>query len=710
MYRQILLHPDDTPYQRILWRFSSKEPVKTYELMTVTYGLAPSSFLATRTLQQLAADEGGAESVDEAIKLRTELIELLAKGGFPLRKWTSNRLSVLNGLSSEEIGTQSSIKFDADEAVKALGISWEPESDKLLLDFKIRQRNGTATKRSILSELSQIFDPLGLISPILIKGKMLMQKLWLLPCAWDEEVPVEIAAAWEELSSQMPKVANFRISRYALLPNGSVQLHTFSDASEAAYGACTITLPRLELCAANVAAKLYAKIIRALQIPIRKSYFWSDSTVTLQWLRSPPNTWKTFVANRVSEIQELTHGAFWNHVIGTQNLADLLSRGMNVDDFLESALWKYGPEWLSCPENKWPSTKLTDYPIQGKERRKVVTLVVRAKSVSKDINPIFTRFSSFERLLRTTAYILRFISNVKCKTRTQPQPTQPNLPGTYLTVERIALAEQTLLRLAQADVFQQEIKDLRENKLVAKHSPIRLLSPFLDPEEIIRVGGRLRLSDQPFLSKHPALLPSNHPITRLIAKSHHLSLIHGGGRLTLAATREKYWPLHGRRLCRSIIRNCYRCARADPPATTQQIGQLPLHRITPSRPFAISGIDFAGPLYLKAVHKRAAATKAYVCIFVCFCTKAVHIELVSDLSKSTSAFLSALRRFISCRGRPSDVYTDNGKNFEGAANDLEEVYRMLQNDSKMQQIISDRDFGRISWHFNPPKAPHFGGL
>lgn len=757
MYRQILLHPDDTPYQRILWRFDSQEPIQTYELMTVTYGLGPSSFLATRTLQQLAVDEGnlyplgkqalqkgfyvddfigGAQTVAEAIQLRKELSELLEKGGFPMRKWASNQISVLNGLSAEEIGTQSSIKFDTDEAVKALGISWEPESDNLRFDFKTRQHNKVATKRSILSEISQIFDPLGLISPIIIKAKMLMQRLWLLPCKWDDEVPAEIAAFWENIVLQLPKIANFRISRYALLSSASVQLHTFSDASEAAYGACTyvrcidssgqlsikllisksrvaplkrITLPRLELCAAKVAAKLHEQIIAALQVSIAGAYFWSDSTVTLQWLRAPPHTWKTFVANRVSEIQELTHGACWNHVAGTENPADLLSRGMWVDDFLRSDLWKRGPNWLSYHEKEWPNTKLIDYPVEGKERRKVVVLVSRTRAVSIDINPIFTRFSSFERLLRNTAYILRFINNIRCKTRTQPQQlVQLEVPEICLTVEHLSLAEQMLLRLAQVDGFQQEIKDLRSNKTVARQSPIRLLTPFLDPEGIVRVGGRLRLSNQPFLTKHPALLPSNHPLSRLIAKSYHLSLIHGGGRLTLAAMREKYWPVHGRRLVRSVIRRCFRCARAEPPATTQQIGQLPMHRITPRRPFAISGIDYAGPLYLKPVHKRAAATKAYICIFVCFCTKAVHIELVSDLS--TNAFLSALRRFIARRGRPTDLYTDNGKNFEGAANELEEVYQMLQNESQLQHIISDRTCERISWHFSPPKAPHFGGL
>ncbi|XP_058827829.1 uncharacterized protein LOC131687754 [Topomyia yanbarensis] len=667
MYRQVLLHPDDTPYQRILWRSDPADPIQCYELLTVTYGLSPSSFLATRTLQQLANDEGdsyplagpavrksfyiddfigGAQSITEAIQLRTELSELLAKGGFPLRKWTSNQLPVLAGLSPDEIGTQSSIQFDKHETVKTLGISWEPEPDILRFDSEIRQHKHAPTKRSILSAISQLFDPLGLISPIVIKGKMLMQRLWLLPCAWDDEVPNHIATSWEKYAAQLPKVANFRISRYALLPNSTIQLHTFSDASESAYGACTyarcvdssgqirvqllasksrvaplkkITLPRLELCAADIAAKLHTRIVEALQTPIAGSYFWSDSTVTLQWLRAPPNTWKTFVANRVSEIQSSTHGAFWNHVAGTENPADLISRGMHVDDFLVSKLWKGGPNWLSNPRTKWPVLKFTEYPEDGKERRKLITAVTRTQVICSTINPIFARFSSYERLLRSTAYILRFIANARCKARTQPLPLTGPIPSISLNVKHLNNAEQKLTQLAQADAFDEEIQNLQHNKAVGKRSAIRLLTPFLDPEGTIRIG------------------------------------------------------------------------------------QLPLHRVAASRPFAISGVDYAGPVYLKPVHKRAAATKAYISIFVCFCTKAVHIELVSDLS--TQGFLSALRRFIARRGLPSDLYSDNGKNLEGAANELDEVYRMLQDESQMRQITSDRACERL-WEAAVKVAKH----
>ncbi|XP_062541281.1 uncharacterized protein LOC134209304 [Armigeres subalbatus] len=171
--------------------------------------------------------------------------------------------------------------------------------------------------------------------------------------------------------------------------------------------------------------------------------------------------------------------------------------------------------------------------------------------------------------------------------------------------------------------------------------------------------------------------------------------------------REEYWPIHGRRLVRSIIRNCIQCARANPVPVRQQIGQLPVARVTPSRPFAVTGVDYAGPVYLKAIHKRASPTKAYICLFICFTTKAVHLELVSDLS--TPAFLTALRRFIARRGRPSHIHSDNGKNFIGAKNELHHLYRRLADQKEVAKIQFCTE-EQITWHLNPPKAPHFGGL
>nr|XP_049466703.1 uncharacterized protein LOC120961367 [Anopheles coluzzii] len=750
MYRQILLHSDDRRLVRICFRFSPQAPIQVYELNTVTYGLAPSSFLATRTLIQLADDEGteyalasaalkrnfyvddfigGANNVREAVQLRKELSALLAKGGFELRKWTSNNLSVLSGLSTEYIGTHSSLHFIPNETVKALGISWKPESDELCFESNTEADEATSTKRSILSSIAKMYDPLGLIAPVIVRAKMLMQELWLLKSGWDEPVPNHICKKWKAIQSDWKTLSEYRTNRYALLPDATVEFHTFTDASEAAYGACVyarcenaagdvrisllasksrvaplkrVTLPRLELSAAVLGAHLHHRVKEAMQIVCAESFFWSDSTVTLKWIASPPNSWKTFVANRVAEVQHYSHPRQWRHVPGTSNPADLVSRGMSAAHFTQNQLWNNGPDWLVQPSSHWPSSDP-----EPSDEADLETRQVSAALVCTQTHPWFGISSSFTRMVRIIAYCIRFVRNTKQKARSQRSIPHTNASKT-ITPKYVDAAKIVLCRLAQQDAFSAEIKQLKKGEALMKQSPLRKLTPFLDTEEVIRVGGRLNLSQLPYQSKHPAVLPKNHKFTRLLAEDYHEEMKHASGRLLLSRIRELYWPLDGRRLVKSIARNCFRCIRQDPALARQPVGQLPPSRITPSRPFSVTGVDYAGPFYLKPAHRKAAATKSYLCVFVCFATKAVHLELVGDLT--TAGFLAALRRFTSRRGLPAHIHSDNGKNFEGAERELKELFELF-NDEQHRNTVATRCADRgITWHFNPPKAPHFGGL
>nr|XP_040241612.2 uncharacterized protein LOC120961699 isoform X1 [Anopheles coluzzii]XP_049461104.1 uncharacterized protein LOC125906417 isoform X1 [Anopheles coluzzii]XP_049463243.1 uncharacterized protein LOC120950902 isoform X1 [Anopheles coluzzii]XP_049464286.1 uncharacterized protein LOC125907234 isoform X1 [Anopheles coluzzii] len=748
MYRQILLHEDDRALVRILFRFSSTSPVKEYELNTVTYGLAPSSFLATRTLLQLVQDEGsnyplasrairnfyvddfigGASSVEEAIQLRSELTGMMLKGGFPLRKWTSNRLEVLQELDASQIGTKSSLQFDTDETIKALGVCWEPERDNLCFASSIKPLQLPSTKRSICSEIARLFDPLGLIAPVVVRAKIMMQQLWALSIGWDETVPESFGLKWKDFYEKLEILTCYRIERYCFALRSNVQLHIFTDASESAYGSCVyarcedaegnikisllasksrvaplkrISLPRLELCGAVLGAHLYEHIAKAIQLPVQSVHFWSDSSITLHWIKAAPNTWKTYVANRVADIQQCTKGHTWRHVPGQQNPADLVSRGMTAPDFIKSSIWISGPAWLALPSNEWPTSE----PLLPTGIEKETRLLVAVASASPAVNPWFKRWSSYSQLLHIIAYCKRFIKNLRLKARTKPAGDPVSI---VLTPEQNEEAKAFLVKTAQDDAFRNEISALRNGQPIKKNSPIRNLNPFLDNQGVLRVGGRLNLADLPFQSKHPALLPKGHPFTRNIVVHYHWKLLHAGGRNLISNIREEFWPLDARRLVRSITRECFRCFRSDPFIACQRIGQLPASRVTPSRPFSNVGIDYAGPFYLKPVHRRAAACKAYLCLFVCFATKAVHLELVCDLS--TSAFLAALRRFIARRGKPCHIHSDNGKNFEGASNEITELASLIARKEEEQQVNEFCTSQGISWHFNPPRAPHFGGL
>ncbi|XP_041765140.1 uncharacterized protein LOC121589934 [Anopheles merus] len=721
------------------------EVVQTFELATVTYGLAPSSFLATRTLLQLAEDEGapyplateavkknlyvddlisGAESIEQAIQLRDELTSLMSKGGFRFRKWCSNELSVLDGLTPDLLGTTTSHEFEAAANVKTLGICWEPPNDVFRFTIAIPDVR-PCTKRTVLSTIAQLYDPLGLLSPIIVQAKILLQELWANKLGWDDELPRQLCDKWEEFCEQLPMLAHFKIPRFALTPNYNyVELHCFADASEAAYGACAylrsqsidgttqvtllasksrvaplkpLTIPRLELCAALLAARLQQKLISAIDMAVNETHMWSDSTITLQWLAAPPRTWKTFIANRVGEIQAATNGCIWHHVPGIENPADMLSRGVSAELLLESNMWMHGPDWLMNDSSCRPSKSYGQQHFTDDELERKGNVVLTAQVVEPD--PLLLRYSSFRTLVHVTAYCMRFCHIARGKEQRET---------INLSVDEIQNAKIVLVKMVQRQVFPDELRQLRKKQKLAGGSPLKLLHPFIDKDGVIRVGGRLGHADLPFCVKHPIVIPGYHPFTQLLLRQQHEKVMHGGITSTLSAIRGEFWPLNGRRAVRSTIRACYRCNRANPVPIQQPMGQLPLSRVTANEVFVCTGVDYCGPIMLKPVHRKAAPQKAYLCIFVCMSTKAVHLELVSDLS--TSGFLKALDRFIFRRNKPNHIYSDNGTNFVGAKNALHQVYQMLHDEAQNRQINNYLAEEGIEWHLIPPRAPNFGGL
>ncbi|XP_033221034.1 uncharacterized protein LOC117175436 [Belonocnema kinseyi] len=235
------------------------------------------------------------------------------------------------------------------------------------------------------------------------------------------------------------------------------------------------------------------------------------------------------------------------------------------------------------------------------------------------------------------------------------------------------------------------------------------LSPILDSEGVLRVGGRLRNSDLNYGQKHPILLPQNHNVTALIIRDQHLKLLHGGSQATLNATRNNYWIINEKTTVKKVIRKCVICCRANPLVPTYGMGDLPKNRTIFKRAFLHTGVDYWSPFYIKEKKFRnRIKVKIYVAIFVCFATKAVHIEVVSDLT--TEAFLACLSRFFSRRGKSADLYSDNGTNLVGAKNEIDSICNFLnseEHNDTMSRVLANH---RISWHCIPPRSPHFGGL
>lgn len=298
----------------------------------------------------------------------------------------------------------------------------------------------------------------------------------------------------------------------------------------------TLSIPRLELCSALLLSQLVSSILSALKVKPKNIFLWSDSTVTLAWISACPSRSKQFVANRVSEIQKLTSNAQWNHIKSEDNPADLILRGVQPSRLIEASLWWSGPTWLRFSNDQWPVSITAPTSETVLEERVIKTQAFVTSSIQ------FQNHSSWSKLIRTTAYVFRFIRNTQARSQCREK-----LIG-HLTTEEFRQATLHCCKLVQAEEFSSDITKPSNNKNLSSKSKLLCLAPFIDQEGVLRVGGRLRHSSFTNDKKHPILLPKQHHITKLIAKYLHVTNLHVGPQTLLTIIRQKYWPLSGKNL------------------------------------------------------------------------------------------------------------------------------------------------------------------
>lgn len=488
----------------------------------------------------------------------------------------------------------------------------------------------------------------------------------------------------------------------------------------------SISIARLELLGALCAARAGSYVANAMGVPQDKCYFFTDSLLNLLRIQQGPGKWRQWVGNRIKAINEVAPSAQWRFCPGEENPADYASRGMSAQDLLMSSLWWRGPQFLQKTEEEWPvqKTKMRTKEMMDvdrpEEKDTVEPLAMICVGTQNPLLGLLQRSSSWARLTRSTAWIFRFlcvlrrrVENSQSQSSAKHKTKSPRHPKAVLPLENLELnwAETFWLKEAQKLEFRKELQDLKRGQEVEKRSTLTTLLPILR-NGLLCSQSRLRLSAcMTSDSKYPVILPKHSPIVELLVMHFHRLLLHAGAEQVLAFIKKKFHIMGNRREVKRITHLCKapKCRKGVP--LSQRMGALPPERSDHSQNcFETTGMDFFGPLFVKhdcaeveCPHKLT-ESKVYVCLFTCFTSRAVHLELVSDLT--TETFLLALRRFIARRGIPRTCYSDNAKTFQSAEKELRKVFKSI-NWNSVQDAMSKY---KITFEFSTSNAPWTNGV
>ena len=706
----------------------------------------------------------GADSANAVLEIMHKAKAFVRQAGFNLCKFKSNDPEVRSEIAKLEVATKgcevkqhvvedsetftrSTIGLPHQEGesnTKVLGINWDTNSDRFFFELSRVIEFAASlppTKRSLLKIAAKIFDPLGCLSVYTINLKILFQQLCFSKLSWDEELQGDTRVHYDKLLHDMDFLHGAYIPRSLFLKGkgvSSVQIHAFSDASEKAYATVVYlgilydsgevdvqliaakakvsplkqhSIPRLELIGATLMAKFVTTIRRNLQeelgyeAPI-STYFWVDSMVTLCWIVNC-RQWKQFVRRRVDQILEFSSREDWYFCPGSLNPADLPSRGKFHSISSNNSLWWKGPAFLKSPPSEWPTVdrgKVIEtsaaYSEEIKSPIQVTHAMVSMQDEMSSVTNIIElqRFSSKRRLVRTVAWVLRFVHNVKSAISRKDINIEKEL-----NVNEIDNAERLLIRDIQFIEFKEEVQFLLSKGKDSSKVPIKVnqFNLFIDEHGIVKCRSRLSNANIPDAGKYPILLPARNLFSRLTVLEAHGRVFHNGIRETLNCLRQKYWVLRGREIVKAHIRNCVICKKLEGlPFKFNLTPSLPLERVENCIPFNFTGVDFAGPLEVKDFCGQH-TFKAYICLFTCATTRAIHLELVESLS--TESFIKAFRKFTARRGLPVKILSDNAKTFKTTSKEVKKLFRC----PKLHSFLTNKG---VEWTFIPEKSPWEGGI
>ena len=671
----------------------------------------------------------GADTVKDASELYNVSKRIFKDGGFKLRKFATNSAELRAKVEKEERGmkeiddkSESYAELTTQQSIeepqpvveqKVLGNLWNKELDCWIFRFdKLLEiaKQLKRTKRGLLKLFPRIFDPRGLISPISIPIKRTFQKTCVDGLEWDDTLSKEQIEYVEAWLQDLEAAGEIRFPRYCLKYKRSelksVHIIGFGDASTIAYGGVIyvrvesnegvdvnivlskarvappieMSVPRLELIGCLCLSRLMKLAKEVLQeyVPIANVHYFTDSMTALCWIQNEVTQYKQFVEERSKKIRKLSGKEQWKHVKGTENPADIASRGAFASQLKDNEFWEKGPDWLMLPPDKWPvkirdiehtTESIEEMKVQDKKKVAFTMLSWNAEEVIDS-----TRYGSMQKLLRVTAYAKRFIHNKFCK-------QTENLRKGELSAEELKEAELLWVHSLQKGMK----KDSKFSRIE------RQLNVYTDETGLLRSKGRLEKSQLLYNQKCPVLLPRRHHFVKLLVIDAHWRVMHSGVNATMAFVRESYWIPQLRQITRSLLHKCIICRWIEGRAYSYpKIPPLPESRVVMDEPFSTTGIDYAGPLYVKTVEMQHKNSKVYILLFTCTTSRAVHLELTPDLG--SPACVRGLRRFIARRGVPTMIISDNAKTFKS---------------KDIDRFVADR---RISWKYNVPRAPWTGGF
>ena len=684
------------------------------------------NFYVDDLLKAVKTEEG-------AVQLMMEVKKICAAGGFNLTKISSNSVKVLESISREDRAkTVRDLTLGTDPLPeeRSLGVLWDTNSDTLGFQVDVtKMAKKPVTKRGMLSATASCYDPLGVVTPCIVKARVLIQDLFQMKVDWDDQIPTPTEKAWRHWLGQLPHLSSYRVPRCLSeggLGESTAELHHFADASQRAYGTVsylrtvapdgrvhcalmtsrarlapvkTLSIPRLELAAAKLAVEVGQTLARTLQAEVQQT-FWTDSTTVLKYIQNEKTRFHVFVANRLAVIHDGSNVDQWRYVPTDQNPADLVSRGVDALALKDSDLWRSGPQFLKETCDRWPRNPAEEEEVSEDDPEvKACSTCLTAELDDGSVNPIkkmAAHYSTWKRLVRAVAWLRRVLQRLRDGARSSTSSPAE------LNATEFEEAEFCVVQYAQQTSFPQEIQDLRAGREVRLSSPLTRLDPVIQ-DGVLRSQGRLKNLALGRGVRCPVILPKKGRVVDLLIEDFHRRAGHQGRQHVMADIMQFYWILGVNSAVRRVLGRCVSCRRRQRPPESQKMAELPEDRIQDGeKPFTRTGVDFFGNFYVK---RGRANVKKYGVVFTCLAVRAIHIELADSLS--TDSFLCAMRRFLARRGDVRVMRSDRGTNFIGAERELrEEVEKLVEKNDLIQRAALEY---KIDWKFNPPHASHFGG-